>query len=106
MLTKSEAISKLNDLGASRKPFRFYCDFLGEKWCIEEDSQSNSSLQLKIDSDSPKSLDQKLTFEKHPIAFDDFKKSFDEVVHQINIGNSFLTNLTFENPITANLSFS
>ena len=106
MLTNSEAISELNDLGASRKPFRFYCDFLGEKWCIEEDSQSNSSLQLKIDSDSPKSLDQKLTFEKHPIAFDDFKKSFDEVVHQINIGNSFLTNLTFETPITANLSLS
>ena len=120
MLTKNEAISKLNDLGAAGQPFSFYCDFLGEKWCVESADQA-SQFHLQIDNEyqaskkstvhsqqSPRlsSMDYglKTTFSKKPIAFTPFKKAFDQVIHQINIGNSFLTNLTFETPIETNLS--
>ncbi|WP_436515057.1 aminodeoxychorismate synthase component I [Ekhidna sp. To15] len=108
MLTKSEAILKLNKLGAESIPFSFYCDFLGENWCIQEDTSetSNHSFQLAIeDTAQAKSRTSKeVRFTKQPITFKNFKRAFDQVIEQINIGNSFLTNLTFETPIETNLS--
>ncbi|SNS98042.1 para-aminobenzoate synthetase component 1 [Ekhidna lutea] len=107
MLTKNEAISRLNELGAAGQPFSFYCDFLGDKWCIEPSEKQN--FKLEIDSDFSKgqqsTVDGKpLTFKKKPISLEGFKQSFNQIIHQINIGNSFLTNLTFETLIKTNLS--
>ncbi|MEQ9468625.1 MAG: aminodeoxychorismate synthase component I [Ekhidna sp.] len=107
MLTKNEAISRLNELGAAGLPFSFYCDFLGEQWCVK--SSEEQYFRLDIDSDFSKSqqstVDRKLlTFKKKPISLEKFKQGFNQVIHQINIGNSFLTNLTFETPIETNLS--
>lgn len=107
MLTKDEAIIRLNELGRHRQPFSFYCDFLGEKWCIQTAIDSVTSpvaFSLQIGNNQPTPCSQKLVFEKHPISFQNFQKAFNEVVHQINIGNSFLTNLTFQTPIQTNLS--
>lgn len=106
MLTKNEAISKLNSLGAERTPFSFYCDFLGEKWCIQEEGSESAkhSFQLEIDGPNSGVRIENLEFEKHPVSFQDFKHAFDQVIQQINIGNSFLTNLTFETSIETNLS--
>ena len=108
MLTKSEAISQLNKLGATSQPFSFYCDFLGENWCIETDA-SNESFQLEIldkgfNVHQTKSKLQRPTFKKHPIGFTEFNMAFDCVIQEINYGNSFLTNLTFETLIETNLS--
>ncbi|WP_370089099.1 aminodeoxychorismate synthase component I [Ekhidna sp.] len=107
MLTKNEAISQLNDLGAAGQPFSFYCDFLGERWCVEESSShfENRSFQLSIgDELRVASCERPITFKKHPANFLEFKKAFDQVIHHINIGNSFLTNLTFETPIETSLT--
>lgn len=103
MLTKNEAISKLNLFGAAKTPFSFYCDFLGEHWCIKEKS-SEESFQLEIGGSQSDLETGLVKFAKHPIAFSEFKRAFDQVIKQINIGNSFLTNLTFETPIETNLS--
>lgn len=108
MLTKNEAISKLNDLGAAGQPFSFYCDFLGEKWCIQSSNQG-SKFRLHIGSkDQPKKQSKvesrKIHFKKLPVEYSQFKSAFDQVIHQINIGNSFLTNLTFETPIETSLN--
>ncbi|MEO1253625.1 MAG: aminodeoxychorismate synthase component I [Bacteroidota bacterium] len=107
MLSKSAAISKLNELGATSKPFSFYSDFLGERWCIETNN-ATSSFQLHIlnrISENPLTVNnQKVTFVKDPIPFEVFRAAFDQVVHEINLGNSFLTNLTFRTPIKTNLS--
>lgn len=104
MLTKSEAIALLNRLGKEKTPFQFYCDFLGEKWVIHEEG-SNSSFHLELSEDRKSTRDNRLaTFTKYPIPFSQFKKSFDQIIHQINIGNSFLTNLTFQTPIETSLS--
>lgn len=110
MLTKNQAIAKLNALGKAGSPFSFYCDFLGETWCIEESNNPQSTFQLKIETatsaqSQTSSLKlQEVSFKKLPVPFDDFKTAFEEVVHQIRIGNSFLTNLTFQTPIVTNLS--
>ncbi|MEP1033895.1 aminodeoxychorismate synthase component I [Ekhidna sp.] len=108
MQTKNEAISKLNALGAADTPFSFYCDFLGEKWCIEQHLSGSleASFQLEVNGESkvPNYTAHEMRFNKKPLAFNDFKAAFDQVVQQINIGNSFLTNLTFQTPIETNLS--
>ncbi|MEM0940983.1 MAG: aminodeoxychorismate synthase component I [Bacteroidota bacterium] len=110
MLTKSEAIAKLNELGTADQPFSFYCDFLGEHWCIE-DSRNKQKSTFCLTIDEPKTNNQisesnirNAKFIKHPIGFDEFRKSFDSVIHEINIGNSFLTNLTFQTPLETDLS--
>ncbi len=103
MLTKSEAISKLNELGKNKQSFSFYCDFLGEQWFINDANSRGHSFLLQIGSKAD-ITDKKASFKKQPIGFDEFKTAFDQVIHQINIGNSFLTNITFQTPIETNLS--
>jgi para-aminobenzoate synthetase component I len=104
MLTKSEAIALLNKLGKEGTSFSFYCDFLGEEWCVEEEGQT-SSFQLELSGSVLSTVDSRSpTFKKYPIPFSEFKEGFNKVIHQINIGNSFLTNLTFKTPIETNLS--
>ena len=94
-------------LGAAGKPFSFYCNFLGEEWCVETGSQPNK-FQLEIsesNSNNQSTIDsRRLFFKKKPISITDFKSAYNYVIHQINIGNSFLTNLTFETPIETDLS--
>ena len=119
MLKKNEAIEKLNQLGADRVPFDFYCDFLGEKWCVSEHSDEHEhTFYLEIGKENLGGRSQKLgeriqnsrdriqeiEFRKHPVSFEVFKSAFDLVVGEINFGNSFLTNLTFQTPIETNLS--
>lgn len=105
MLTKNEAISKLNELGSAGQSFSFYCDFLGEKWCIKEQPfHEKTSFQLQIGKQAQDSNNKsQVNFTKKPVDYQKFKEAFDLVVHEINIGNSFLTNLTFETPIETNL---
>jgi len=106
VLTKTEAIAKLNSLGKEKQPFVFYCDFLGEKWCIEGDATEplRRTFQLKIGEGNSGGRIADLKFIKHPPAFPDFQKSFEKVVKEIHFGNSFLINLTFQSLIETNLS--
>lgn len=107
MLTKSEAIALLNKLGSEGTPFSFYCDFAGEKWSIESDQATGqSSFELEIGSLPNHQESDRINFEKHPVSFPIFQQAFEKVVHEINIGNSFLTNLTFQTPIETNLSLA
>ncbi len=46
---------------------------------------------------------EKYTFEKLPISFAEFEKSFNHVVEKLNKGYSYLTNLTCETPVKTNL---
>lgn len=108
MLRKSDAILLLNKLGKEGTPFQFYCDFLGERWSIEESSSVDSSKSFQLDiCDEILDIRHKTveaSFNKFPIPFSIFQEAFKKVVYQINIGNSFLTNLTFQTPIETNLS--
>ena len=105
MLTKNEAIPLLNRLAGSSTAFSFYCDFKGERWCIEENAtDSPGPFRLSIAQLPAGSGTERLVFEKFPIAYEQYRHSFDHVVSEINYGNSFLTNLTFKTRIETNLS--
>lgn len=106
MLTRNEAILKMDNLGAARIPFLFFTNFTGEsawvKPLTELDQDEVAWSFGEINKPNPSSIP--FTFEKHPLKFEDFHKAFTQVVHQIKIGNSFLVNLTFKTPITTNFS--
>lgn len=106
MIPKHEAIPVLNGFGKDQTPFSFYCDFLGEQWNIkafEKENSNNFKLSISTTNGQQSTVgSEQLTVEKYPISYKDFKKAFDQVVHQINIGNSFLTNLTFSTSIKVN----
>ncbi len=103
MITQRDAISLLNEFGKNGTPFSFYCDFLGENWeiaALEKGNTSDFKLSISSTNGEQSTVDSRqLTVGKNPVSFPDFKKAFDQVVHEINIGNSFLTNLTFQTPI-------
>ncbi len=102
MLSENEAIPLLNRMGKSQTPFSFYCDFLGEKWCVQKKGDKS---QFKIDllGNQSEHTTRNIDFGSQPISLQAYQSAFDEVVRQINIGNSFLTNLTFQTPIETNL---
>ena len=104
MIPKNEAVELLNDLGSKQKPFKFYCDFLGNNWDIHPAS-SNENLRFRLEVGSKETMTTpSYNFRKSPIALEEYQQVFDYVVNQIKIGNSFLTNLTFKTPINTNLS--
>ena len=43
-------------------------------------------------------------FKKFPLSFQDFRVSYDQVLHELTIGNSYLVNLTFKTQIELSLS--
>lgn len=108
-LTKDKAISQINLLAARREPFLFIADFNCEKNIVLPLNQVDpSEILFNINgtcnySNIP-AFNKEFTLTKKPIVFEEFKKVFDKVHHQLKIGNSYLTNLTFTTPITCNHS--
>ena len=105
----ADYVEKMNQWGAERKPFIFILDFelknpivlpldktVENGICFTFDNQENTNNQA---------IQQKeFTFRKFPVGYPIFKKSFDKVVSQIKLGNSFLTNLTFPTLIETDLT--
>lgn len=108
MLRRNEAIDEINRLSSAAVPFVFFTDFKGENvWVkpIAETNESEIKFRFASDQNKPQSKSIKqFTFKKAPISFPFFKKAFDQVLQEINFGNSFLVNLTFKTPITTDLS--
>ncbi len=111
MLSRDEAIQKINAYAAGNKPFVFFTDFLGTKvWLKSIADIDHSELRFQFSGQSIQNAQSKqestpsFRFQKQPLAFSDFDQSFTQVVKEINFGNSFLVNLTFRTPIETNLS--
>lgn len=112
MIPKSEAIEQLNRLGKSSTPFQFYCDFLGENWVIQELGSKKlfqfQVQEMKNSKSETEAIHHKVlaenTLQKNEIPFSAFENAFNQVIREINFGNSFLTNLTFKTPISSELS--
>ena len=102
MLSKELAIQKLNQLGSESQPFQFITDFQGSHTFIN-DSASPSHLQVAIDEE-PKVSPSPINLTAYPIDFKEYLRAFKEVQHHIHRGNSFLTNLTFQTPISVDTS--
>ena len=108
---KQQCRKQMNIWGASRTPFLFIVDFLCNKPVIFPLSEIDAT-QLLYDfrgltnvtgQSFPADLPP-LVFEKFPVDFADYKRSFDKVMQHLQEGNSFLVNLTMPTPIAINRS--
>ena len=106
MLIRQAAITQMNNLGRAKTPFFFFTDFLGTKAFVKPLSELPNDVEFTFRSEQSGNKDSQwpFSFQKYPISFQEFLPAFNYVVNQINIGNSYLVNLTFETPIETNLS--
>ncbi len=105
---RKQSIEKVNFLTSQSKPFLVLSDFLGENNFIES-LEGLDREAIKFDfSEKERKKDvleyEKIFLQKFPIPFSQYKSAFDYVQQNIFQGNSFLTNLTAETPITLNIS--
>lgn len=106
MLEKSEAIERMNELGSKRIPFYFFTNFLGtQTWIKPLHDITADELQFEI-SEHLKGgeANHPFKFTRTPPPREVFNVAFDKVVKAINYGDSYLVNLTFQTPISTDLS--
>ncbi|MCK9280555.1 MAG: aminodeoxychorismate synthase component I [Melioribacteraceae bacterium] len=120
----------MNELGLGAVPFLFIIDYEGKNAIIEPldniDSElikynfcvkSNDIAISPLESEEARRKGEghqfdfelnssMILFNKFPLPYDDYKKSFDIVMNNIYDGNSYLCNLTAKTPIETNLSLN
>lgn len=105
----TRAARQMNSLGKQRIPFLFIIDFLGENTRVlplsdidpEQllfDVQGVTNAPLQLILSTPVEL------KKFPIDFATYQTAFERVQYHIRRGDTYLVNLSFETPITLNLS--
>jgi para-aminobenzoate synthetase component 1 len=110
-MDKQEAIFRINQLATQKIPFLFIIDydFIGIEVIPINEIDSNEILYSiqkstnisEIESSRPNALTQ---FNKSPIAFEEYQKTFNKVMYHLKRGDSYLTNLTCSTPIQCNLT--
>jgi para-aminobenzoate synthetase component I len=108
----SSSFSKMNQFGREGRPFLFLLDYelkkpvvlaLDEAWSAEV-KFAVGDITNTPESAQNQRFTQAVEFTKKPIAFQDYRVGFDQVLHEIRLGNSFLLNYTVRTPITCSLS--
>ncbi len=101
----SNAILNMNKFGKDKIPFLFIIDFeLKNAFVFPLSDLDKENIFFKINHKPVQAFSKKIIFNKTPVKFDIYKKSFDYVIEEIKNGNSYLTNLTFPTEININLS--
>jgi para-aminobenzoate synthetase component 1 len=108
ILNKKEIIAQINNLGCLHNPFLFIVDFKAESgYVIPNQNIDNKFVQFqfetlnaKRETRNTKPLDWKIK----PLSIFDYQSKFNFVVNQLQLGNSFLTNLTQPTEIETNYS--
>lgn len=108
-LLKQQAIERINQLSAAGVPFIFIINYNQECSFVEEVAAVDASLVLYdfngfTNSKQSAPLNKEISWQSSPLSFSQYKQSFDCVLRNIQMGNSFLTNLTCITPIRTNLS--
>ncbi len=105
---KNLIINQINKYTCTKQPFLFMADFEQKNFILLKlDEIDNSILKYNFNGHrnyEPKSVEIFEKIKTIPPKFSEYKKSFDIVKQNINQGNSYLTNLTFETEIETNLS--
>lgn len=108
-INRQSVISKFNFFSSEKIPFLFVIDYSGENCVVEPlDSIDSDSIKFWINGKTNDNCElageRAIALEKYPIDFEQYRAGFDEVKQHILQGNSFLTNLTAETPISLNIS--
>lgn len=108
LLTRQEIIQRVNQLSKAQIPFLFIIDYRAERgYVIQEDEIDESFIRFDFNSSNKieeKNKCQEIKWEVSPVSFGDYENKFDQVVNQIQLGNSFLVNLTQPSNINTNLN--
>lgn len=103
----SSDFSTINKLGSSKIPFLFIVSYDKKSiFCSPLDSLEKD-IYYKVENTrnyTPVQLSKSYKFEKYPVNFTSYKKSFDKVIDEIKRGNTYLLNLTFSTPTKTDLS--
>ena len=109
-LNRTEAVSRMNRLGAEGRPFIFIVDYKQEYIYVEEiacvdPSELRYDFQGKTNTVLPADLpDKPIEWELSPVQFEEYAASFRFVTGQIQAGNSYLVNLTCATRVRTNLT--
>jgi para-aminobenzoate synthetase component 1 len=109
LLSKTEAISRINELGSKKNPFLFMVDFeMKAIRVIPLDKTFPQSILYHFpymrNSEIATSNPGNFVFRKLPMSFEDYLPAYNIIQEEIQTGNTFLTNLTFPTSIDTTLS--
>ena len=98
---RNEAIAYMNELGQARTPFLFFTNFEATEAYVAKLPLKDSAVYFDIEGHRNYNPSTPATIEIFPeyLSFQSFREAFDAIQQEINIGNSFLTNLTFSSTI-------
>lgn len=107
LLSKVQIVDFINSLSQKSIPFLFVIDYHAHNgYVIKLDELDQEFVRFELNGSVTQMPDNHSHFhwEATPVAYDSFVGKFDEVVSQIKLGNSFLTNLTQPTSISTNLT--
>ena len=107
LLSKVQIVDFINSLSQKSIPFLFVIDYHAQNgYVIKLDELDQEFVRFELNGSVTQMPDNHSHFhwEATPVAYDSFVGKFDEVVSQIKLGNSFLTNLTQPTSISTNLT--
>lgn len=89
----------MNALGKLGRPFVFVIDFEMKKVIVSEPAHLDNSIHISfpnfIHNTHSDRLSDRLKWSKNPMSFEDYEQGYNKVMHEINVGNTFLINLTY-----------
>ncbi|NJK83291.1 MAG: aminodeoxychorismate synthase component I [Saprospiraceae bacterium] len=99
----------MNEFGRRNIPCLFIIDFEAKQPVVvplESAAEQNIFFNIKgFKNYLPSTLlPEQVTWNKRPVAFEQYRKAFDLVQYHLRIGDSFLVNLTLPTPVKTNLS--
>lgn len=108
-LNRTEAVCRMNQLGAERRPFLFVIDYKQETiFVAEPDAIDPQELCYNLNGYTNASTlpvpQERILWEPVPIPEEAYAASFRKVAAHIHAGDSYLTNLTCTTPVHTNLS--
>ena len=108
MHKKQQVINQMNAWGGQGKPFLFIIDYELQKPLLYALDQIPDHILFDINGVSNNHIENSeassFIFESKPVDFKNYKNAFDEVMDELNYGNSYLLNLTFPTSLKTNLS--
>jgi len=109
MTNAEKTIREMNRLGRERIPFLFVIDFeMGTPILLPLESVRVENILFNVNGFSnyttPIISPRKIFFKKNPVSINEYTIAFNKVLQNINLGNSYLVNLTFPTEIETNLS--
>lgn len=100
---KDTIISSMNELGKARKPFLFFVDYKGEKGQVipldEVDAEEILFAFNGVTNQEIQPECKRLQLHAYPLSFETYQNRFNQVIEQIQKGNTYLMNLTVSTPI-------